>query len=231
MNINMGLGIQRTYENSLNRIKTVIKHDKTKIFGIGANKTGTTSLKTAMKELGFVVGNQRTAELLFDDWSNEKFDRIIKYCHTAQFFQDVPFSLPGTYKVLDKNFPNSKFILTVRDSPEQWYKSLTSFHAKLWGKNGRVPTKDDLKNATYIYNGRPWHTNRRVFNTPEDDPYNKEILIDFYTSYISDVINYFKNRSNDFLMLNVSQKGAYKKLGDFVGKNTVRDEFPWKNKT
>lgn len=231
MKLNTGLGIQRTFENSVNRIKTNLKHDKTKIFGIGANKTGTTSLKAAMKELGFVVGNQRTAELLFDDWAGRDFKRIIKYCHTAQFFQDVPFSLPDTYKVLDKNFPNSKFILTVRDTPEQWYKSLTSFHSKLWGKDGRIPTKKDLQNATYIYKGRPWHTNRKVFMTPEDDPYNREILIDFYTSYISEVTQYFINRTNDLLILNVSQKKAYKKLADFVGKNTVREEFPWKNKT
>ena len=44
-----------------------------KIFGIGRNKTGTTSLKAAMNELGFVVGRQRTAEKLIFDWAKRDF--------------------------------------------------------------------------------------------------------------------------------------------------------------
>ena len=93
----------------------------TKIFCIGANKTGTTSLKKAMDELGFVVGAQITAENLVDDWAQRDFRRIIKYCKSAEFFQDAPFSFEFTYIVMDHAFPGSKFILTERDSPEQWY--------------------------------------------------------------------------------------------------------------
>nr|WP_319510899.1 sulfotransferase [uncultured Draconibacterium sp.] len=231
MKINTGLGIKRTIENYTNFIKTTIKQDKTKVFGIGRNKTGTTSLKKAMKDLGYVVGNQRTAELLFDDWANNNYDPIISYCRTAQFFQDAPFSLPKTYKFLDEAFPNSKFILTVRNSSEEWYNSLIRFHAKLWGKNGRIPTKEDLMNANYIYKGRPWHVKRVTGITPEHDPYNKEKLIDHYEDYNTNVVDYFKNRPDDLLVLNVAEEGAYKKLTDFLGIQTLSDEFPWENKT
>jgi hypothetical protein len=202
-----------------------------KVFGIGLNKTGTTSLKMAMKELGYVVGHQRTAERLSADWAKRDFNRIILYCKTAQFFQDVPFSKPFTFVVLDHEFPRSKFILTVRDSPEQWYESITRFHANLWGKNGRVPTKEDLQNAIYIYKGRPWESNRFTYNSPESDPYNKEILIDFYNSHVHQVKEYFRHRADDLLVLNVAEKNAYSKLCNFLNLKPRHDTFPWVNKT
>ncbi len=52
-------------------------------------------------------------------------------------------------QALDQKFPGSKFILTIRNSPEQWYESLTRFHAVLFGHD-RIPTSDDLKAATYV---------------------------------------------------------------------------------
>ncbi len=221
----------RGWVNIIHRVRTSLKKDSIKVFGIGRNKTGTTSLMTAMKQMGYVVGDQRTAELLFDDWANNNFDPIIDYCKTAEFFQDVPFSLPGTYKILDKAFPGSKFILTVRDSPEQWYESLTRFHARLWGKNGRVPTKEDLMNAELIYKGREWKINRILYNTPTDDPYKKEVLIEHYKNYNNEVRTYFEERPGDLLVLNVSEKGAMTRLADFLNKEVRSEEFPWENKT
>lgn len=221
----MNLNILKSLNN---RIKVL---NKSKIFGIGANKTGTTSLEAAMKDLGFIVGNQRKAENLVQDWARRDFNTITKYCHSAQFFQDVPFSLAYTYVALDQAFPNSKFILTVRDNSEQWYNSITKFHSKKWGKDGRIPTQEDLKNATYIYKGRPWETNRLVYTTPEDDPYNKKLLIDFYEQHNNAILDYFKHRSEDLLILNVGKKDAHKKLCEFLEIETSKNDFPWKNKT
>ncbi|MGM0589755.1 MAG: sulfotransferase [Bacteroidota bacterium] len=202
-----------------------------KIFGIGSNKTGTTSLEAAMRELGYVVGHQRTAENLIDAWARREFKRIVSYSKTAQFFQDIPFSKPYTFVVLDYEFPGSKFILTVRDNPEEWYNSLTKFHAKLWGKDGRIPTKEDLQQATYIEKGWPWKANRISYNTPDDNPYHKEILIQYYIDYNKSVKEYFRHRPNDLLVLNVAEVNAYQKLCDFLGVEPIGDAFPWKNKT
>jgi len=208
------------------------KHDNApKIFGIGNNKTGTTSLKMAMEDLGYKIGDQRKAELLHQEWAQRNFKPIIEYCKTAEFFQDFPFSKSFTFVALDQAYPNSKFILTVRDNPEQWYNSITKFHAKLWGKDGRIPTEEDLKNATYIYKGRPWEMNRLAAITPENDPYQKEALIQSYIDYNNSIINYFKHRSKDLLILNVAEKGAYPKLCQFLGLPLTTEEFPWENKT
>jgi len=206
-------------------------HGKQKIFCVGLNKTGTTSLKIAMNDLDYVVGNQRKAEAMIGDWANRDFNRLIKYCKTAQFFQDSPFSKPFTYQIIDQAYPNSLFILTIRDNAEQWYNSLTKFHAKKWGLNGRIPTKDDLLEAVYLEKGRPWYSNRLVFDTPDDDPYQKEALIAYYNRHNESVTEYFRFKPNQLLILNVSQKGAYHTLCSFINKQPLYDTFPWKNKT
>ena len=65
-----------------NRVKKetnrLINNKKPKIFCIGHNKTGTTSLTKAIKDLGFIVGNQREAELMFDDWLKRDFSKFNK---------------------------------------------------------------------------------------------------------------------------------------------------------
>ncbi len=203
-----------------------------KIFCIGLNKTGTTSMKAALKEMGFVVAPQRPAEKMIDLWAKRDFKKIVGFCKYAGYsFQDVPFSLPFTYVILDYFFPKSKFILTVRNNSEQWYNSVTKFHAKKWGKNGRIPTKEDLQNANYIYKGKLWNSNRKIFFTPESSPYKKDILIDYYENHNKNVKEYFRHRPDDLLVLNVSEKGAYKKLAKFFGVKTDKNIFPWENKT
>lgn len=204
---------------------------KTKYFCIGRNKTGTTSLKRAFEELGFKVGYQREAEKLYDRYYFDgNFKPIINYCKSAQVFQDVPFSCPETYKHLDQAYPGSKFILTIRDDAEQWYQSITRFHAKKFGKNGRVPTASDLREAFYIRKGMPYNT-VRLHGTPDSDPYDKELMINHYENYNSDVMDYFRNRPDDLLVINVSDKNSYKKFVDFLGVNSKLKNFPWENKT
>lgn len=205
--------------------------NKQKIFCIGCNKTGTTSLEKAMRDLDFIVGDQREAELLFDDWIKRDYRKLIKYCKTAVFFQDSPFSHPYTFIAIDQAFPSSKFILTVRDNADQWYDSLIRFHSKLWSKWKIPPTSEDLKNAIYLYKGRPYHTRMHTHNVTEEEPYNKRVLIDDYNRHNKNVIDYFRFRQNDLLVLNVAEPNAYKKLTTFLNIQTEKTEFPWENKT
>jgi hypothetical protein len=218
--------------NSYNAHKeTKLPPDELKYFCVGRNKTGTTSLKKAFGDLNFIIGNQRIAEELYDKYYFEKnFKPIIDYCRSAQVFQDVPFSCPETFKHLDKAYPNSKFILTVRSSSEQWYRSLTRFHAKKFGMNGRIPTSEDLKNATYIRKGFLYNT-VKLHGTPDASPYNKRIMTAHYNKHNRDVMGYFENRPEDLLILNLEEKDSYQKFIDFLGIKSPYAKFPWLNKT
>lgn len=212
--------------NNARRVK-----GKPKIFCIGRNKTGTTSLQAAFQELGYIVGHQRSAEILCDQhYYRGEFGPIIDYCKTAQVFQDVPFSLPETYKHLDRAYPGSQFILSVRDSPEQWYDSMIRFQIKKFGRDGKLPSADDLREATYLRKG--WLYKRlEMYGLSDDDPYNKEKLIAHYEKYNRDVQEYFAGRPGDLLVVNLAEPGAYRRFLEFIGAHSNRTEFPWENRS
>jgi hypothetical protein len=214
--------------NTGNRMRLI--GNQQKIFCIGLNKTGTTSVRRAWQDLGFIVGNQAEARELLAPWLERDFAPIIQYCKSAQAFQDSPFSFPYTYIALDQAFPGSKFILTVRNDAEQWYKSITKFHGKKWA-NGAIPTKEDLMEAVNGVKGRPWVVNRALFDTPEEEPYKKEKLIRFYERHIEEVQQYFKYRQADLLTLNVAEDDAYSKFCAFLDKEPNGEKFPWENRT
>lgn len=224
---------------TLNKLKTLHKiqknkrlaKGKTKYFCIGRNKTGTTSLEKAFRDLGYPVGHQSTAELLADRfYFDNNFVPIIRYCESAQVFQDAPFSLPETFKHIDRAYPGSKFILTIRNDAEQWHHSITQFHARLFGKDARVPTTEDLKRAKYVSDSFVYK-NIKLHGTPDDDPYNKEIMIAHYHRYNQSVIDYFKDRPNDLLVINLAEQGSYQNFVRFLGIDSPYDDFPWENRT
>ena len=232
----MTRAVLRKMKNRLGRLATEIQNQrkaagKVKYFCIGRNKTGTTSLEAAFEALGYPVGNQRKAEILTGKHYFEgDFQPIISYCKSAQVFQDVPFSYPKMYKKLDQAYPGSKFILSVRDNPAQWYRSITRFHAKLFGKEGRIPTAEDLKAAQYVWPGFMYNV-IRVHGTTDEDPYNKDAMTAHYEQYNLDVMAYFKDRPNDLLVINLAEQGAYQKFVEFLGVDSTYDDFPWENKT
>ncbi|SHI37886.1 hypothetical protein SAMN04488096_101355 [Mesonia phycicola] len=203
-----------------------------KIFCIGLNKTGTTSIERVLKGFQFKMGNQEKAELLLKNWYDRDFKSIIKFCKKAEAFQDIPFSLPYTYMFLEQHYPQAKFILTVRDNEEQWYNSITKFHAKLWSDNKLTPPNaTELRNAIYRYKGWAFEANQFMFNTDENEPYNKETLIAYYKNHNYQVQRYFESMPDKLLVINVSNSDDYYKLCKFLNKPAQGTDFPWENKT
>jgi len=142
----------------------------------------------------------------------------------------VPYSLPETYKHLDQAFPGSKFILSVRDSPEQWYQSVVRFQSKKFGRDGKLPTAEDLHKAVYVRKG--WLLNRlKLYGLTEDDPFNKERMIAHYEKHNREVREYFAERPGDLLVINLAEPGSYGRFLDFIGAKSSRTEFPWENRS
>jgi len=201
-----------------------------KIFCIGANKTGTTSLENALSDFGYKMGNQQEAELLLNDYKLANWKPIIKFCDSAQAFQDIPFSCPYTWLILHHYFPEAKFILTVRDDSNMWYNSLVRFHSKLFADKIRIPTKEDLKNASYCYKGFVYDSMKIMWKTPDDDLYNEKILKKVYETHNDSVRHFFKNNPN-FLEINLSDESSYLKLCEFLKQKPLYNNFPHLNIT
>lgn len=209
----------------------LIKSNKGRIFCIGSGKTGTTSTETALRDLGYKLGNQVKAEMLLDRYVERDFRTIAKFCKKAEAFQDAPFCFKYTFIALDQAFPGSRFVLTVRDNPEQWYKSLVNYHTKMYSSSDSPPTVEDLKAADYRYRGYAWDVRSKVFGiTESDDPYDRQKHIDYYNEHNAMVIDYFRHRK-DLLVINVAKKGSYGRFCTFLGREPLYEEFPWENKT
>ncbi len=201
-----------------------------KIFVVGRNKTGTTSVGQALSSLGFRLGDQSEAELLMEDWAKRSFNNIAEYCRTADAFQDVPFNLDYTCQIMDYSFPDSKFILTVRNSPQEWYESLTRFHTMILGKN-RLPTADDLKQFPYRRTGWLWRAHQLVYGIDEHTLYNKELYIRHYEAHNQRVLDYFRHRPEDLLVLNLSNPESMRSLCEFLDIPVTDQVMPHLNRS
>ncbi len=187
-----------------------------KVVCVGRNKTGTTSIEAALNSLGFRMGLQARGEMIRGDCAKRDFTRVIALCRTADAFQDVPFSNnPHTFQAVDASFPGSKFILTLRDSPEQWFDSLVRFHTKIVNK-GRIPTAEDLREFEYRYKGYLWEGFVNQYGDDEHLLYDKDVYIASYLEHNRKVTEYFRHRPDDLLVLNVGHTDAMQRLCEFL---------------
>lgn len=202
-----------------------------KIFCVGRGKTGTTSLSTALSQLGYRVAPQKPAEMMLEQWSKRDFTRLKHFSLKFDAFQDVPFSNPYTFQEMDQTFSNAKFILTVRDNADEWYRSVTRFHAKGSGSKG-IPTAEDVKQHPYRYRGYVWDCQRLLYGITEEQAYDSRIYKAHYEAHNAAVADYFRWKPEKLLILNVKEDRAYWKLSKFLKKSVPLDsEFPWENKT
>lgn len=209
----------------------MFKKQNSKIFCIGSGKTGTTSVEKAFKDLGYKVGDQVKGELFIDDYINRNFQPILNFCKTAEAFQDAPFCFKHTFIALDQYFKDAKFILTIRDTEEQWYNSLVNFHTKVHAGGQNIPTVQDLKNAEYRYQGYAWDVRSKVFGFNEhENPYDKDKFISYYNSHNRSVLDYFRFKDN-LLVINLSDESSYERFCKFLNRKPIYDRFPWENQT
>lgn len=204
-----------------------------KVFCVGFHKTGTTSIETVFRNFGYCVGDQPIGEQMMFEVHGGHYDRLIRFCETAQAFQDTPFCFPGIYRVLDEAFADAKFVLTVRDSDAQWFQSLVRFHtARFSSDKDRPPTETDLDAAVYRYRGYVLDLVKCCYGYPDIALYDPLRYQQLYRDHNQSVMDYFRDRPDRLLVLNVAEPDAYQKLGEFLNvKVSTRCRFPWENRT
>ena len=120
----------RTFRRMVQPI-TLANRNYSKVFGIGANKTGTTSLEAILRLYGLSLPNQGDqAGRLTIPTLLGNYEAFKSYVARFDAFQDQPFSRGTLYVAADCLFPHSKFILTERD-PEEWFESLCRYTKKV----------------------------------------------------------------------------------------------------
>jgi hypothetical protein len=207
-----------------------VRHDG-KVFCVGRNKTGTTSLERALTALGYRFSTQHAGERLLQDWMRRDFRRIVELARGADAGQDLPYSLPFTYQALDEAFPGSKFVLTLRDSPREWYDSLVRFHARITGCGDRTPTAADLKRLTYVEPGWLYRAQCAIYGVGDDQLYDPDVYMSHYLVHAYSVQDYFRHRADQLLVLDVADPLAMRRLCDFLGVEHQGQDMPHLNRT
>lgn len=95
--------------------------ERTKIFGIGMSKTGTTTLGYCFEILGFTPRASFEPKLKKRLSQSNGVEDALRFAERYRSFEDSPWYL--LYKELDHRFPGSKFLLTVRKDPLTYAKS------------------------------------------------------------------------------------------------------------
>lgn len=91
-----------------------------KVFGIGMNKTGTTTLGECLSRLGF---QHHSFDLELTRAVDEgNLTPVFQVADEYDSFEDWPW--PLIYEELDARYPDAKFILTTRKDNATWIDSL-----------------------------------------------------------------------------------------------------------
>jgi len=123
---------------------------------------------------------------------------------------DTP--IPSFYRLLDARFLGSKFILTVRDS-EGWLKSCKKQFNERFAQ-----AQTDAHKRLFI----------DLYGT---DVFDEHRFVSGYDRFVTGVREYFKDRPDDLLVINVAAGEGWKKLCPFVEKPVPEEAFPKANVT
>ncbi len=175
-----------------------------KVFGIGLNKTGTTTLGQCLRKLGY--NHQSCNRRLFEQCRQGDFSALYRIVGKFDSFEDWPY--PAYYKLLDITFPGSKFILTTRVSADKWFNSLKKHSL-------RTPPKHCRELAYGI----------------EYPHQNKDKMIELYNKHNREVLEYFKTRELDFIHLCWEKGDGWAELSEFLKIKMPTIEFPHANKS
>lgn len=171
---------------------------KQKVFVIGFQKTGTTSLELALQDLGFSVYNVDKNLLRFNN--KEDLHTYIKTkLKNWDAVQDMPW--PLFYKDLYELYPNAKFILTCRNS-EDWFKSVVRFFGSI---------------------RFPFH--KKIYNVPCAEGYEREYRA-VYDKH-NRVVKMFFEGKNNFIVMQPGVNFNYNTLCKFLNLSNVPEgDFP-----
>ena len=176
-----------------------------KIVGIGLNKTGTSTLKTCMKQWGF---NHMTFDLdAFNAYRNKDFKILKQLADDHDSFENWPWAL--MYEQFYQWYPQAKFILTVRRDAETWFKSLSK-HGK------RIGPLVDYELFIYGY------------ANPDE---NKADHIEYYHQHNRKVEQFFADKPEQLLKVCWEQGHGWQELSQFLKLEPAPGEFPHSNKT
>ncbi len=162
-----------------------------KIIGIGLNKTGTKTLGYYLKQWGF---HHKTYDLnAFNLYRDGRIGELLEIMQRYDSFEDWPWAL--MFRETDAHFPAARFVLTVRRSPEVWYRSLCKMAV-------RMGPFHQFEQYIYGYSMPQGHRNEHLH---------------YYQAHNKAVKEHFRTRPSKLLTICWETDDHPRKLADFLG--------------
>jgi hypothetical protein len=181
-----------------------------KVFGIGLSRTGTKSLTMALNQLNFKVIHYPSGQTILNELESGNYNFSV----LKEFDGITDITVAPYYAQLDQLFPDSKFILTVRDK-DSWLRSIEAH----WSGKPVLETAPDNEAKMKL---------RRLLRLAVYGTYvfNKERLSYVYDLHYKNVIEYFKDRPDSLLVINICGGESWNKLCPFLNLPLLNEPFP-----
>lgn len=176
-----------------------------KVFCIGLNKTGTISLHEALGVLGYRSLHWGGPEVRMTIEAALAQGRpLVEDFDAYDAFSDI-LVLSTNFALLDRQYPGSRFVLTVRDV-EEWVDS-----------RRRHVERNLERRAAGEYTG--------TFLEVDPEAWRRE-----YTEHVDAVTSYFAGRPDDLLVMDLPAGDGYETLCPFLGVDEPDEPFPWRHR-
>jgi hypothetical protein len=193
----------------------------TRIFGIGMHKTATTSLNAALKILGIQAAHWQNAHWAKAIWEEMTASGRSATLEKHYALSDLPISI--LYRQLDRAYPGSKFILTVRDE-DRWIQSVRNH----WDR--------DRNQFRAAWDTDPFthRIHKEVYGRKD---FEATVFLARYRRHNAEVREYFKDRPGDLLIMKMDggdplrlryppPPAGWPELCNFLGKPVPARPYP-----
>lgn len=143
------------------------------------------------------------------NYFHDCLDRFEEEAAKYDVISDMP--VPSRFPIIDKQHPGSKFILTVR-ALEHWHKSI-EFWFNVHNNIKRKPKYRKAREETF-----------------GSAVYEKQLYEKYYLGHNQYILNYFKERPEDLLVMDICSGDGWDKLCPFIGMDIPNAPFPHANK-
>ena len=181
-----------------------------KVFGIGLSRTATHSLNEALNILGYNVIHYPTDEKTYNELAFGNYNLSI----LEEYDGITDITVAPFYAQLDDMYPNSIFILTIRNVND-WHRSLKKHY------DNRNKLNELYKN-THRSNLRKFFR-ASVYGTYQ---YNYDRMDFVFHQHYDNVTKYFKYKPNQLLILDIPRGDGWEKLCPFLECDIPSRAFP-----
>lgn len=179
-----------------------------RVFCIGWSKTGTSSIIEALRLLGFFSWHFAPWVIGISHFSGDLSQTRVDLREIEEYSAVADLPICALFRELDKNFPESLFLLTVRDT-EKWVSSALA-----------------AAECNRDFCGSPDSIYRWAYGAPIID---RSVFQNRYLQHNREVREYFGKRP-DFLEIDVTSGNPWPKLGAFLKMPVPDVSFPHTNR-